>query len=229
MPPNSGYILNDVQQFLWDKWVSMICDVGEVDYVLCLGDMVEGLNKKEGALQTIPNMVEQVKMAKTLLNMINVRKSFLFVQGSDYHTGSNPSADQLLCELMGGNWLDEDGNFVVDNIVFHIRHWQSYSKKPDGRYNSQQTEAMIMRLNEDKADVILRGHTHRFNYSGNVHNLNISTPCWKSLDRFMRRNSQELSDNGYITFIVDGSNYSWDQYIFNVPNQMFRKTIIAEH
>lgn len=229
IPPNCGYVLNEVQQFLWDKWLQMIEAVGEVDYVLCLGDMVEGLNPKEKGRQTVPDILEQVKLAKLALNMIKCKRSFLFVQGSPYHTGANPSADELLCEILNGEWLDEDGNFIADNIVFHIRHWQPYSKKPEGRYNSQQSESMIMRLNEDNADVILRGHTHRFNFSGNVHNIAISTPCWKSLDKFMRRSSQELPDNGYIIFNVNGSNYSWDQFIFNVPNSMFRKTVRATH
>jgi len=222
--PNMGFVLNDVQQFLWDHWVAMCKAIGHVDCVICDGDMIEGINKKEGAKQTIPDVMIQVKMAKALLSMIDADK-FVFTCGSPYHVGCNPNADQMLCEMMGGEYLEEDGNVDVDDIVIHVRHHASYSKNPDGRYNSQQKDAMIMRLNEDKADIILRGHTHRFNYSGNIHNITISIPCWKSLDAFMRRSSSELPDCGYILMKIDGADYSWDQMVFNVPNKLFRKRV----
>jgi hypothetical protein len=222
--PGMGYQLNNVQQFLWDHWKSMVNSIGHVDCVICDGDMVEGINRREGAKQTIPDVLFQAKMAKELLMMIDTDK-FIFTCGSPYHVGANPNADQMVCDLTGGEYLEEDGNIIIDNIIIHVRHDQPYAKDPSGRYNSQQKDAMIMRLNNDNADIFLRGHTHRFNYSGNIHNLSVSIPCWKSLDAFMRRTSQELPDCGYILFNIEGSDYSWNQMVFNVPNKLFRKTI----
>jgi len=37
---------NKVQEFLFEQWENMVLAVGEVDAVICNGDIVDGLNSK---------------------------------------------------------------------------------------------------------------------------------------------------------------------------------------
>lgn len=221
---NTDFILNDVQSFLYDRWLSMCHDIGYVDAVICNGDMVDGLNAAEKGRETIPDMMLQCLLAKELISMINTKR-FIFTQGSDYHTGANPSGDEMLCHLMNGEWLGTDGDLHFDNISIHVRHWQPYSKNPDGRYNNLIKELNTMALQEDCPDITIRSHTHRFNYAGNTRSLALSTPCWKGLDRYMRIKSTEIPDNGYILIDINGADFTWNQQVFNIPKKLFRASI----
>lgn len=212
-----------VQEFLYEQWENMVLNVGEVDAVICNGDIVDGLNRKgKGKDIQVTDMIVQCDIARQLLSMINTQR-FIFTQGSNYHTGDNPSADEMICTMMRGEWFGHFGDVMFDNITMNVQHWTSFSKDPSGRFNSQRKDANLLKLQGDEADVYIRSHAHYFAYSGDSNSITVTTPCWKGMDGFVSEKSQQRPDNGYILFNIEGSDYTWQYNIFKIPKYFFTK------
>lgn len=217
---------NEIQAFLYDYWMRMCKDVGKVDKVIVCGDLVDGLNKAEhGRGQSTTDMMTQCKMAYELLKMINTNE-YIIVDGSPYHTGWEISGDLVVCNMLGGTWGDIDVDATFENVNFHIRHCESWTKDPGGRHTSARKEANLSSLQGEEIDIFLRGHTHSFVFNGDKRNTTVVVPSWKGPDRFMRKKNIEIPDCGYVVFTVDNTNYSWEQTVFNVPKQLFRKHLV---
>lgn len=199
-----------VQEFLYDAWCQMIQMVGHVDAVICNGDIVDGLNRRSGGKDiAVTDMVVQCDIAKQLLSMIDTER-YIFTQGSNYHVNDNPSADEMVCTMMRGEWYGYFGDVMFDNITMNIQHWKSYSKNNHGGFDSMMGDIDQMRLDGDESDIYIRSHIHSFKYSGGPNYMAVATPCWKGMDGFVSIKSQKRPDNGYILFNIEGSDYSWD-------------------
>jgi hypothetical protein len=214
---------NRVQEHLWDHWKLMCDSIGHVDIIICNGDIVDGCNRhSHGKDILISDIMVQCDIACQCLKMIDANK-YIFTQGSGYHVNDNPSADEMICKMMNGDWYNWFGDVYVDNIVINIQHETPFSKDPGGRFNSQRKDANQLKLQGNDADIFIRSHTHYFAYSGDANSLTVTTPCWKGLDGFVSKKSQILPHNGYILFNVEGSDYSWDYYTFVTPAYFFAK------
>lgn len=217
--------MNSVQEFLWDQWNAMrdlvVSKYGRVDRVIVNGDSVDGVNKfEEGIGIVTPDLMEQCEIVKELLHMIP-SDGYVFFNGSDYHVKQNPSCDQIACQMTGGVWKGFQSVLGFDNIKMHVRHYAPYSKKKSRRCASQREEAYEMEHDGWDVDLFIRSHTHSFDYSGNSQNLTINTPCWKGRDRYIEKRGMSKSDIGYIILNIDGNNYSWDQMVMSVPEQLY--------
>lgn len=220
---NLNYSANAVQMFLFEKWCMMRNSVGHVDICIVNGDIVEGENVAERGLGVIStNMHAQTYVAATLLKMIDTDQ-FYVTEGSKYHRGQ-VSADQMVCNMINGVWLGDHHFLKVEDIVLHLRHKIGYSTLPYSRCTQQRKEALILKSQGDNVDIFVRSHTHKFNFSGDSHDMTINTPCWKGLDHFMNQNGHEFPDNGWVLLEIDGSNYRWDYNIFTIPHQFYDKT-----
>jgi hypothetical protein len=213
-----------VQEFVFEYYRVMCKEIGRVDLVICNGDIVEGLNKHgKGKDVLITDMMVQCDIAKTVLSMIDCNH-YIFTQGSNYHVNDNPSADEMICHEMNGDWYGWFGDVMVDNITINVQHETSFTKDPSNQFNSQQKDISLLKLQgDDPADIYLRSHIHRFTYTGNSNSMTVTTPCWKGMDGFTSKKSQLRPDNGYVLFNIEGSNYSWDYNIFKIPKYFFTK------
>lgn len=218
------YIGNSVTNFLWENWIQMIDRVGKVDAVFLNGDIVEGPNKAESGRGVWNTDIHvQAKAATQLLKMLKT-DSFYCTQGSTYHTG-NPSGDRIVCDMIGGNWLESYQFINIENLLFYMRHHGDFSSNPASRTGPQQKESMVARSQDTKVDVFIRSHCHSFYGSVNAYDLSVNVPCWKGIDGYIGKKSIEKPDNGYILFEVDGAEYDWKYNIFNVPHQLYNRTI----
>lgn len=221
------YTANTVQSYLFGQWRAMADRVGHVDICIVNGDVVEGVNRFEEGIGVVStNMMTQCGIAKDLLSMLSVGK-FYFTSGSGYHTKKNTNHDRVVCDMMHGEWIGTHGFINVEEVKIHARHWQSYSSVPYGRCTAQRKEAYVNRTNGMDIDVYVRSHTHRYYYSGDSNDISINTPSWKGLDDWMNEKSQEIPDNGYVRLNVDGINYNWDAFVFNIPLRMYSPTFTA--
>ena len=223
---NMTYVANPVQMHLWDKWCAMRRKMGHLDVLICNGDLVEGVNRKESGHGVITtNVHAQAYIAATLIKMIDANEIYV-TEGSKYHTGET-SGDQIVCEMIGGTWLGLHQFLKIGQITIHVRHAIGYSSVPYSRCTAQRKEAMIMKSEGTNVDIYVRSHTHKFNFSGDANDLTINTPCWKGRDGFIDKRSQEMPDNGYVILEIDESNYRWDYEVFNVPNSLYNVSMIA--
>ncbi len=220
------YVANAVQMHLWDKWCEMRRKMGHLDILICNGDLVEGVNRKEfgkGVLTT--NMHAQAYLAATLLKMIDADEIYV-TQGSKYHTGET-SGDQMVCQMVDGIWLGLHKFLSVGGITLHVRHKIGHSSTPYSRCTSQRKEALVNRIDGSNVDIYIRSHTHHFNFSGDGNDITINTPCWKGLDDFINQGSQEMPDNGYVIIEIDNANYKWDYNIFKIPHSLYNSCLVV--
>ena len=98
---------------------------------------------------------------------------------------------------------------------------QGRGKRTYYTYHGTKDEAYEMEHDGWDIDIYVRSHTHSFDYSGNSQNLTINTPCWKGRDAYIEQKKVERADNGYVLINVDGSNYSWEHMVFNVPEKIY--------
>jgi hypothetical protein len=204
----------------------MIRSVGRVDILIINGDIIEGENYKErgtGVIST--NLHAQSVTATILIQMIEADQIYV-TNGSKYHVGQT-SGDQIVCDMVGGTWLGEHQFIKIEDIIVHARHKANYSSVPYSRCTAQRKEAMIMKSQGTNVDIYLRSHTHRFNFSGDSNDLTINTPCWKGLDDYMNKGSQEMPDNGYVLLEIDGPNYRWDYSIFTIPHALYKTLTVV--
>ena len=166
-------------------------------------------------------MMEQCELAGEMLEYIDADKFHVF-DGTGYHTKSNPSGDDIVCKIVNGKWHGFEDLLEFEDINIHCRHFQPYSGKKWNRCTSQRAEAYEMEHDGWNVDVYIRSHTHSFDYSGSAQNLTINTPCWKGRDRYISQKKMSRSDNGYVIVTVDGSNYSWEHMVFNVPEKLYK-------
>lgn len=221
------HIANAVQMHLFDKWCSMLHQIGHVDILILNGDIVEGVNKKEDSVGVFTtNVHAQAYVASALIDMIDYDDLYV-LEGTDYHVGKT-SGDHIVCEILNGTWLGMHEFIDVDQVKFHARHKAKFSSVKYGRCTSQRKETMDMRLDGVDIDIALRSHTHKFVFSGDAHDITVNTPCWKGLDKFIVQNSIELPDNGYVLFEVEGANYHWDYSIFNIPHAIYGNRIVIK-
>jgi len=96
---------NEVQKALWHEWKRMVRRVrgmGGVDVLCCVGDLVDGVNKKgHGFGLWTTSLLDQADIAIAMLDMIKYKR-VVGVNGSNYHVGNNLSIDGFIIDKMGG-------------------------------------------------------------------------------------------------------------------------------
>jgi hypothetical protein len=223
MPQNfNNYQLNEIQAYLYRIYTNMLKDVGEVDACFVAGDLVDGINKAEKSRGLVTaNIYEQSKMAYELLSKVKTT-NFYVVEGSGYHTGSEVSGDLLVSDMLHATFGDPDQVINVENVKIHLRHVADWSKDPAGRHTSTRKEANVSVLEGDDFDLFIRGHTHHFNFNGDVRNETLILPCWKAPDKFQRKKSLENTDIGYVLLTIDGNNFEYEPHTYKVPTTIWR-------
>ena len=223
------YELNAIQNYLFEQWCKMVEMVGNVDVLILNGDLVDGTDPVEGGTGVVTTCLHtQAVVAATLIDMIQARE-IIVVEGSAFHTGkrhANISGDRMVCDLVDGRYIGFWDTIAIDDIKVNIRHVDKWSENIQGRVGAQQKEAEKMRVQETTADIYIRSHTHKFNFSGNPNDITIGTPCFKGIDEFVGKKSQVMPDNGGIVIDIDGADYNWKYNIFKIPFQLYKKGLI---
>jgi len=200
----------------------MVKDVGEVDACFVAGDLIDGNNKAEQSRGLVTaNLYEQCKMAYELLSMVKT-DTYYVVEGSGYHTGKEVSGDLMVSDMLKATYGDPDQVINVENIKIHLRHVADWSKDPAGRHTSTRKEANLSVMEGDEFNLFIRGHTHHFNFNGDLRNETLILPCWKAPDTFQRKKSLENTDIGYVVLTVEGKEYDYEPHLFRVPTTIWR-------
>lgn len=218
---------SEMHQYGNMKWNGMIQRHSNADIVLLLGDLVEGTDdqsKGHGCWTT--NIDEQIKASASLLSFFP-KATFVGVQGSKYHTGLNPSWDELVLEELNKKgarteFSKEDYGFYIDDVGFHLRHNIGYRKDKKLRGNPLGEELLAFELHEKSLGdyrVILRGHTHYYVYMGNADRFACIVPGWKGRDAFASHRTVDVPDCGYLVFYVLDDIYKHGGEIWKYPKE----------
>lgn len=212
---------NELQKHLFKKWKAM-CEADDYDICLCMGDLTEGLNRKDAGSNNWTNEPRiQIETAAELLKMTGA-KQFFGIQGSPYHTGIEGSMDHDVLNELNGSF-DEDLIVKIEGLRIHMKHVTGVASVPHSRSTSLHKDINTAQSEVETfgpLDIHLRGHTHYFHYVGWDGKLGIIVPGWKARDPFLRRRPMIGNDSGYVTIDVSNKKFSWDAQTFKIPTSV---------
>lgn len=225
MPPKfQQYNYNSVQKKIFSEWKKMCHDVGKVDVLVLMGDMVDGTGKNsKGKDMWTTDIDKQIECAKELVDMIEYDKSAI-VYGSPYHVEENLNADQMFAKKINATWHDNE--LVLkpknDSGLIHIAHNISPSSSAfQYRTSGIAKELMMAVIHENvlgKIKAIVRAHAHFYVHVEFSSNMGWVNPCWETRTPYMIRKGLGLIPKlGYVVLEVEGGRWSKYAYLFDMP------------
>jgi len=188
-PDNKKYRinLNRGQRKLLEYWKYFWheCDSSEVDTIVHMGDVVEGLNRKNSGLNI---MVSDLNIQKDafvdLITPYIKKRRFYIISGSGYHESLDYRFSEDIAQTLNGTFLGDLANLRIKpfKTVINIAH--GVGGTAIYRATKMDREALFMLTAQatgklKKTDMMIRGHLHYFHYqkTPDIHSLQV--PCWK--------------------------------------------------
>ena len=145
-----------------------------IDMLFHLGDAVDGSGWQQNGRDVIWQQPRtQVAMAERVIKFINA-SAVRMVCGTAYHVDNDDNVERQIAEKVGATFkpLDE---FKIRGMCFNLKH---DVKAGDGalprvRLNNALAE---QRGDAKAADIILRGHVHRYRMHGEIGRIGIGDP-----------------------------------------------------
>jgi hypothetical protein len=195
------------QKYLWECWLNFCERVKKFkpDAVIVVGDVVEGIQRKEGgAGLTLRPMQDQKAAAIEGLKLITKAAGgcpIYFVQGTAYHVGLNGEAEEDIASMLDARkyfsvgpgrlvrevlWLNVDG--VMIEAAHGISGSVSYRATPVDR-EMQWAGSASASKGVPKADLVIRAHVHNFTAVEHATRQGFTLPCWQLQTTYARKNS----------------------------------------
>ncbi len=152
-----------LQKECWNWYVNKVEMLKPIDHLFYLGDGIDGTGHRSGGTELIhTDRKVQVQMAIEAMEQVEADKVTM-VYGTPYHTGQAEDfemdiASHFKCKIGGHEWVG------INECTFDLKHKQGNCKNPTtGIWNEIVDNREWAVLGEQpKANVLIRGHTHRF-------------------------------------------------------------------
>jgi Mor family transcriptional regulator len=198
---------SDAQAKVWD-WYTKTVRMLKPDVVFCLGDCCEGKGKRSGGSELIEvSWKGQIDMATIVIQEAQC-KNITMVYGTGYHVGDDDDYEDQVAQNVGA--IIKDHAFPICNgIQFDLKHKIGGSSIPHGRATALQKAKMWNAMWNDHdrgqplANIIMRGHVHYHEYTGNPRGLAMTMPAlqgWGS--KFGQRQCEGIVDTGLVYFDI---------------------------
>jgi len=195
--PNNP-LAEELNHILFDK---IIPQTGKLDALHCNGDMIDGTNYKGRGLGIWDtDIVRQVDSAEAILREFDMKKKakMTFIEGSGYHTGNNPSGDNMLSKRFPGSTYDIDMAISFekcrnkkDGRPFrgYFRHKVGTSKSESNRggvLSRELAESLLTEEHYGRFDGLFFSHVHHFDTYYRRGRMVMTTPGLKTRDLFVK-------------------------------------------
>lgn len=189
----------------WDWWTSSLNPDG-YDVMIHCGDIVDGDGHKDTSFHLTTDINQQIAISKAVIDSINARKH-LFVYGTPYHGGNILDYEKIVADYYGdqASWMRK---VEIDGVKFNIAHVIGKSTTPVGGDIALRKQLVWDALLEDEsADVILRGHAHEYRMLSGASQTACICPALKigdpDFDRYGRKMQGGHYHVGFIEFTTD--------------------------
>jgi UDP-2,3-diacylglucosamine pyrophosphatase LpxH len=184
---NKDNIRTPFQEWVYPKYQDIIKyskSIG-LDYIVGLGDIVDGYAGKDSTTLWTTDVNEQVACAVDLLKKLgNSKTKIIGVGGSGYHRGkgSGFDGDRMVIEELGGKY--NKGSYYMKTPHGIIQFLHVAKKNIKGEAN--QLRINNGEIGNHQVRFLVAGHLHRYErYEiGNV--TVVHTPCWQYPTDFMQ-------------------------------------------
>lgn len=197
----------DHQAEIWD-WFVTTTKALKPDVLFVLGDMIDGKGKRSGGTELITtDRLVQVEMATEVISVVGCPE-ITMVFGTPYHTGDEEDYETLIAKAVGA-YIVGHAFPICNGIQFDLKHKIGGSTIPHGRSTPLQKALLWNKMWHDhnkeqpNADIIIRGHVHYHEYTGNSQGLAMTCPAlqgWGS--KFGVRQCEGIVDTGLLWFDI---------------------------
>jgi len=204
-PPK--FQVRDCQAEVWDWYYDIVKRLNP-DVLFVMGDMIDGKGPRSGGTELITSdRLVQVEMAVEVIKVIDCPE-ITMVFGTPYHTGDAEDYESIIAKEVGA-YITGHAFPKCNGLQFDIKHKVGSSTIPHGRGTPLQKAKLWNKMWADHngeqpvADIILRGHVHYHEYSGNSRGLAMTTPAlqgWGS--KFGVRQCEGIVDTGLLWFDI---------------------------
>lgn len=165
-----------LQAAMWSTYCQLLEASAPYDFVIDVGDMIEGKGDRSGGTELITaDREEQCAIATEcrlpIHQHLNLGAKWVGVYGTPYHAGSGEDWENMVADKMGYTKIGGHEWIDVNGCIIDIKHKVGASVIPHGRYTAVARERLWNVLwNErgqaPKANIIIRGHVHYATYCG---------------------------------------------------------------
>jgi hypothetical protein len=178
-----GIINNPFQEWVYKQYELLLHHTKRVDYLVTVGDMVDGPGKHDSTGNWTTDVQKQVDGAIELIKpFLNKETQVIGVGGSGYHVGKGTGfdGDELLVEGLGGSY--KKNTYYMDT-PFGIIQFVHVAK-------NIKNEANTIRINNGEIDGkkvtwLIAGHLHRYQEYAEGNAKIRHCPCWQYPSDFM--------------------------------------------
>jgi len=163
-PSNEQQQLNKVF-----TWCASVMKYWNCDTIIFMGDLIQGINKKDLGRQCITtDLEEQQDMATQMLKQICKKRQVCGISGTAYHKSIDTEAEKDILERLGGKFFNKMAWIKIKNSnrTLNISHQSANGRIYPVGALEREVEGMFKAYGKGKLpykpDIIIRGHQHYF-------------------------------------------------------------------
>ena len=207
--PHSDDKLDQVGIELWKQFVGIIEPLKPFDVVIANGDLIDGRENSGELIQGDRNF--QADLATACLQETEC-KHFAIIKGTPFHVGKAEQFEGRVADNLNAKSFGAHEYIEINGLVFDCKHKVGSSAVPHGPYTPIAKERLWSVLWGDKGQpnskVIIRSHTHKFNFCGDFDWLGMTTPGLQGTSEYGVTQVSRTIDWGVVYFDI----WSKDQW-----------------
>jgi hypothetical protein len=203
---------------MWDFFDETIKMLQPIDIVFDLADNIDGKGDASAGTELIlPKLAEQIDCATACLQHIGAGAVYM-VYGTPYHVGRD-NCEDTIAKNVGAVKIGDHDFLRVNNTVFDYSHFVGGGALPTSAFAPLARERLNNMLwNEHdeypKANIILRGHTHRCVVASEPGNwLAMTCPALQLSSKFGRSRIRSVVHFGLVWFDVADDEFVWPNVV----------------
>lgn len=217
---------------LWHEFDKILKQLPPLDFVFSLGDHTDGKGLRSGGTELLTSdMQEQCDMAVAVFDHIRKyckpKVKIVGVYGTPYHTDTNGDEwENIVAHRAGFDKIGSHEWVDVNGCIFDLKHHLGSSSIPHGRHTQTSKERLWNALwaeqeLQPKANIILRGHVHYYQYCGGRDWLGMTMPALQGLgSKYGSKICSGTVDWGLIYFkISDNGEWEFTDFIKTIKSQ----------
>jgi len=228
-----------IQTELWQAYISILSGLPKLDFILELGDMIDGKAHRSGGTELITSDIqEQCDMAVEIYEETrkfckkNVKVAAVY--GTDYHVATEGEDwENEIAYRAGFTKIGAHEWPQVNGCVFDIKHKVGSSTIPHGRFTAIAKEKMwnalwAEREEQPRSDVLIRAHAHYYSAIDTADGCAMILPALQGMgSRYGSRQCSGTVDWGLVHFVVhDDGSVDWYPHIIRINAQKAQVTKI---
>ena len=217
------------QVALWDFYEETIESIQPIDFLASNGDGIDGRGERSGGSELLTNNRHtQCDMTSESI-LLTKAKVIALTRGTPYHVGQLEEFEDIIAKNVNAIKIEDHAWYDINGVIFDVKH------QPGGTSGVPHTSGTAItmdhlwniiwndhNLEQPRADVTLRAHTHSFSFHGNDIWLGIYQPALQGMgSKFGAKQCRKLVHFGIIWFDIfnepkNGVKYIWDWKIAQI-------------